>query len=44
MLRGLIAQHGFAGSEIASIELSMSDKVISHHGVREPGGGVPRCR
>jgi 2-methylcitrate dehydratase PrpD len=37
MLRGLIAQHGFAGSEIASIELSMSDKVISHHGVREPG-------
>lgn len=31
-LRGAMAEHGFSGAEIASVELGVSQKVLSHHG------------
>jgi 2-methylcitrate dehydratase PrpD len=32
LLRRLMAEHGFSGSDIGAIALSMSEKVVSHHG------------
>ena len=36
MLRALMRQHAFAGSDIAALTLRVSDKVLSHHTSRRP--------
>jgi 2-methylcitrate dehydratase PrpD len=36
LLRALMAEHGFAASEIAAIEVAASEKVASHHGEQRP--------
>jgi 2-methylcitrate dehydratase PrpD len=36
LLRGWIAQHGFAGDDIAEIAFAGSAKVVSHHGNADP--------
>lgn len=48
-LRELMAEHGFAGADIAELELVCSEKVASHHDIRAPGDvmaaqySVPFC-
>ncbi|HTJ99654.1 MAG TPA: MmgE/PrpD family protein [Bordetella sp.] len=48
-LRELMATHGFAGGDVASLALGMSEKVASHHDIRQPGDimtaqySVPFC-
>lgn len=48
-LRGLMAEHGFGGEDVARLELECSPKVASHHDIREPGDvmkaqySVPFC-
>jgi len=37
LLRNLMQAHSFEGSAIERLELSVSDKVISHHAERKPG-------
>jgi len=37
LLRGFIEQHGFAGDDIADIDVDASDKVVSHHAEASPG-------
>lgn len=36
MLRALMRTHGFAGADIATLTLRVSDKVLSHHTSRKP--------
>lgn len=48
-LRGLMAQHRFGAADIAGLTLAVSDKVLSHHDIREPNDimqgqySVPFC-
>lgn len=48
-LRGLMAEHGFGGEDVARLGLECSPKVASHHDIREPGDvmkaqySVPFC-
>ena len=35
-LRELMAQHGFTANDVLYIELACTDKVISHHDIRDP--------
>jgi 2-methylcitrate dehydratase PrpD len=36
LLRSLMAEHEFSGADIAELTLTVSDKVLSHHGERRP--------
>jgi 2-methylcitrate dehydratase PrpD len=36
LLRALMAEHGFAGSDVAAIEVAASEKVASHHSEQRP--------
>ena len=36
LLRKMMAEHGFAGPDIATIQLTVSDKVLSHHAEQAP--------
>jgi 2-methylcitrate dehydratase PrpD len=36
LLRGFIEAHGFTGSDIRTLSIEASDKVLSHHNEREP--------
>ncbi|WP_454691099.1 MmgE/PrpD family protein [Achromobacter aloeverae] len=48
-LRGLMAEHGFDGADIASMALGCSEKIVSHHDIRDPADimaaqySVPFC-
>ena len=48
-LRDLMARHGFDGDAIATLHLTVSDKVLSHHDIRAPNDimqgqySVPFC-
>ncbi|ALM84045.1 MmgE/PrpD family protein [Bordetella sp. N] len=48
-LRGLMAQHGFNGADIEAIALGCSEKIVSHHDIRDPADilaaqySVPFC-
>jgi 2-methylcitrate dehydratase PrpD len=48
-LRALMAAHGFDGDDVAELALGMSEKVVSHHDIRDPGDimtaqySVPFC-
>lgn len=36
LLRGFMAEHGFSGDDIATMAVTASDKVVSHHNGRTP--------
>lgn len=48
-VRELMAEHGFAGADVAALTVRGSDKVMSHHNIPEPGDmmlaqySVPFC-
>lgn len=48
-LRGLMAQHGLSAADIAAVALGCSEKIVSHHDIRDPADimaaqySVPFC-